>query len=75
MHLRSSMISLSSLSTLITFFKIQLSKNVIDQKNQLTIKVLLANWWSPSPEMGGYTNTKNERSWEIEVYSALGVLP
>ncbi len=35
-------------------------QNVIDLKNQLTFKVLLANSWSPSPEMGGYTSTKRE---------------
>ena len=35
-------------------------QNVIDVKDQLTLKVLLANWWCPSPEVGGYTNTKRE---------------
>jgi hypothetical protein len=33
-------------------------QNVIDVKDQMTFKVLLANWWSPSPEVGGYTSTK-----------------
>ena len=31
-----------------------LVQNVIDIKDQLTFKVLLANWWSPSPKVGGY---------------------
>jgi hypothetical protein len=33
-------------------------KNVIDVKDKLTFKVLLANRWSPSPEVGGSNNTK-----------------
>jgi steroid delta-isomerase-like uncharacterized protein len=38
-------------------------QSVIDSKDQMKFKVLLANWWSPSPEMGGYTNTnKNGKS-------------
>jgi hypothetical protein len=28
-------------------------QNVIEVKDQLTFKVLLANWWSPSSEVGG----------------------
>ena len=32
--------------------------NVIDVKDQMTFKVLLANRWSHSPEVGGYTSTK-----------------
>ena len=27
-------------------------QNVIDVKDQMKFKVLLANWWSPSPEVG-----------------------
>jgi len=35
-------------------------QNVIDIKDQMTFKVLLANWWSLSPEMGGYKSTKKK---------------
>ena len=56
-----------SLSTLITFFKIQLSQNVIDSKDQMAFKVLLANRWSPSSDMGSYTSTKErEKYLELE---------
>ena len=33
-------------------------QNVIDVKDQVKFKVLLANWWSPSPEVGSYRSTK-----------------
>jgi hypothetical protein len=36
-------------------------QNVIDVKDQMTFKVLLANWWSPSSEVGSYRNTKKMR--------------
>ena len=31
-------------------------QNVIDVKDQVKFKVLLANWWSPSSEVGSYRN-------------------
>ncbi len=41
--------------------------NVIGLKILLTFKVLLANWWSPSSEMGSYTSTKErEKYLELE---------
>jgi hypothetical protein len=35
-------------------------QTVIDVKDQMTIKVLSANGWNPSPELGGYRNTEKE---------------
>jgi len=43
-------------------------QNVIDSKNQMKFKVLLANWWSPSPEVGGYTSTIIRRRNEKHEY-------
>ena len=40
-------------------------QNVIDVKDKVTFKVLLANWWNPSSELGSYTSTKNGKSNEI----------
>jgi hypothetical protein len=35
-------------------------QNVIDVKDQVAFKVLLANWWSLSSEVGGYASTTKE---------------
>jgi len=35
-------------------------QNVIDVKDQMTFKVLLANWWNPSSELGSYTSTRGK---------------
>jgi hypothetical protein len=35
--------------------------NVIDIYDQLTFKVLLANWWSLGSELGSLTGTKRKR--------------
>ena len=35
-------------------------QNVIDVKDQVTFKVLLANWWSLGSKVGSYTSTRGK---------------
>jgi hypothetical protein len=35
-------------------------QNVIDVKDQMSLKVLLANWWSLSSKVGSYKNSKRK---------------
>jgi len=47
-------------------------QNVVDVKNQLTFKVLLANWWSPSSEVGSHTSTETEVRERMKRYLVTG---
>jgi hypothetical protein len=37
-------------------------QNVIEIKDQLSLKVLLTNWWGPGSEVGSFRNTKKKGS-------------
>ena len=48
-------------------------QNVIDVKDQLTFKVLLANRWNPIPEIKGLKDPKRKESGRNEVPNVLEV--